>query len=90
MRSPPKYVCYTIEWKLSFNRKAVVRVAEEDLVANPSEYWEESLKADIEDMLQIKKKRNQRVRSEGAAVTMKWNDRSQTNIEKFYNSTNID
>ena len=87
---PPRYICYTIEWKLILNRKAVGRVTEEDLVVAPSEYWEETLKAGVEDMLQMKKKRHQRVRSEGTAVTMKSNDRSQRNIEKFYNSTDID
>jgi hypothetical protein len=66
---PPRYFCYTIEWKLILNRKAVGRVTEEDLAVAPSEYWEETLKADVEDMLQMKKKRHQRVRSEGRAVT---------------------
>ena len=46
---PPRFVCYTIEWKLILNRKAVGRVTEEDLVVAPSEYWEETLKADVED-----------------------------------------
>ncbi|KAJ5737400.1 uncharacterized protein N7483_002525 [Penicillium malachiteum] len=87
---PPRYVCYTIEWKLILNHKAVGRVTEEDLVVAPSEYWEGTLKAGVEDMLQLKKRRHQRVRSEGTAVTMKSNDRSQRNIEKFYNSAKID
>jgi hypothetical protein len=65
-------------------------VTEEDLVVAPSEYWEETLKAAVKDMLQMKKKRYQRVRSEGTAIMMKTNDRSQKNIEKFCNSTNID
>lgn len=87
---PPKYVCYTIEWKVLLNRKAVGRVTEENLVVAPSKYWEETLKADVEDMLQMKKKHHQRVRSEGTDITMKSNDRSQRKIEKFCNSTNID
>ncbi|CAI7587791.1 unnamed protein product [Penicillium manginii] len=86
----PKFVCYTIEWKVILNRKTVGRVTEENLVVAPSEYWEETLKADVEDMLQMKKKRHQRVRSEGTDMMMKSNDRSQRKIEKFYNSTNID
>ncbi|KAJ5808834.1 hypothetical protein N7474_010103 [Penicillium riverlandense] len=86
---PPRYVCYTIAWKLILNRKTVGKVTEEDLVVAPSDYWEESLKADVEDMLQPKKKRHQRVRSEGTAVTISVNDRSQRNLENFYNSTNI-
>jgi len=87
---PPKYVCYTIEWKVLLNRKAVGRVTEENLVVAPSEYWEDALKADVENMLQMKKKRHQRVRFEGTDITMKSNDRFQRKIEKFCNSTNID
>ena len=65
-------------------------MTEENLVVAPSKYWEETLKADVEDMLQMKKKHHQRVRSEGTDITMKSNDRSQRKIKKFCNSTNID
>lgn len=41
-------------------------------------------------MLQMKKKRSQRVRSEGSAVTVSVNDKSLKDFEKFYSSTNID
>lgn len=41
-------------------------------------------------MLQIKKERHQRVRSEGTAVTIKSNDLSQKIIGKCYNSTHSD
>ncbi|KAJ5927153.1 hypothetical protein N7516_008926 [Penicillium verrucosum] len=85
-----KYVCYTIEWKVILNRKAVGRVTEENLVVAPGEYWQETLKADVEGLLQMKKKSHQRVRSEGTDITMKSNDRSQRKIEKFHRSTNID
>ena len=47
---PPKYICYTIKWKLILNRKTAGRVIE-DLIVAPSDYWKESLKADLEDML---------------------------------------
>ncbi|KAJ5808848.1 hypothetical protein N7474_010117, partial [Penicillium riverlandense] len=77
-----------IAWKLILNRKTVDRVTEGDLVIAPSDYWG-TLKADVEEMLQTKKKRHQRVLSEGTAVTISVNDRSQRNLEKFYNSTNI-
>lgn len=59
------------------------------MVIAPSEYWGESLQANVENMLQTKKKRRQRVRSEGKAVTVKVNERSEANLKKFYNSTNI-
>ena len=87
---PPHYVCYTIAWKLVLNRKTVGKVTEDDLIVAPSEYWDGTLKANVEDMLQMKKKRSQRVRSEGTAVTVSVNDKSLKDFEKFYSSTNID
>ena len=51
-------VCCTIEWKLILNRKAVGRVTEEDLVVAPSEDLEATLKTEVEDMLQTRKKRH--------------------------------
>ncbi|KAH8435047.1 uncharacterized protein LDX57_012676 [Aspergillus melleus] len=83
---PPKYVCYTIAWKLVLNRKTVGKVTEEDLVVAPSEYWEESLKVDADVMLRTKKKRHKRVRSEGTDITVSVDDRSQKDFEKFYPS----
>ncbi|KAB8231321.1 uncharacterized protein BDW43DRAFT_313135 [Aspergillus alliaceus] len=35
---PPKYVCYSIAWKLVLNRKTVGKVTEEDLVVAKS-FW---------------------------------------------------
>lgn len=35
---PPRYICYTIAWKLIFNRKKVGSVTEKDLVVAPSDY----------------------------------------------------
>lgn len=86
---PLKYICYTIAWKLILNRKTVGRVTEDDLVVAPSDHWEDSLKADVDDMLQTKKKRYQRVRSEGTSITVSVNERSHRDLEKFYSSTNI-
>lgn len=85
---PPRYICYTIAWKLILNRMTIGRVTEGDLVIAASDYWGQTLKADVEEMLQTKKKRYQRVRSEGMAITVSVNDRSQGNL-KFYNSTKI-
>ena len=87
---PPRYVSYTIAWRLILNRKTAGKVTEEDLVIPPSDYRGKSLQANVENMLQTKKKRHQRVRPEGTAVTVKVNERSQANLEKFYSSTNID
>lgn len=78
---PLRYVCYLIAWKLILNRKTVGKVTEEDLVIAPSDYWGKSLRANVENMLQTKEKRHQRVRSEGTAVTVKVNELSQARLE---------
>ena len=47
------------------------------------------MKASLEEMLQTKKKDRQRVRSEGTAITVSVDDRSQRDLEKFSGSTSI-
>ena len=47
------------------------------------------MKASLEEMLQTKKKDHQRVRSEGTAITVPVDNRSQKYLEKFCGSMNI-
>ena len=47
------------------------------------------MKASLKEMLQTKKKDRQRVQSEGTAVTVSVDDRSQRDLEKFCGSTSI-
>lgn len=46
-----------------------------------------TLKPAVEEMLQMKKKSGQRVRSEGTAVTVKADSRCQKNLDRFFPST---
>ncbi|KAJ5588708.1 hypothetical protein N7537_011386 [Penicillium hordei] len=83
----PTHMRYTIAWKVMFNRKKVGSVTEKDLVVSPADYWVKTLKLAVEEMLQMKKKNGQRVRSEGTAVTVKVDSRCQKNLERFFPST---
>lgn len=83
----PGYIRYTIAWKLMLNRKKLGSVTEKGLVIAPRNYWTKVLKPAVEEMLQMKKKNGQRVRSEGTAVTVKAGDRSQQNLELFCAAT---
>jgi hypothetical protein len=83
----PRYIRYTIAWKLMLNRKKVGSVTEKGLVIAPRNYSTKVLKPAVEEMLQMKKKNGQRVRSEGTAVTVKAGDRSQQNLELFCAAT---
>ncbi|KAJ5827901.1 hypothetical protein N7447_004664 [Penicillium robsamsonii] len=79
---------YTIVWKIMLNRKRIGSVTEKDLVLASSDYWVNTLKSPVEEMLQMKRKSGQRVRSEGtAAVTVKADSRCQKNLDRSFPST---
>ena len=59
------------------------KVTDESLVIAPTDYWGKTLKADVEEILHMKKKRHRRVRPEAVAITLSVNDRSQRNLQKF-------
>ncbi|KAJ5620391.1 hypothetical protein N7510_004375 [Penicillium lagena] len=50
-----QYICYKIAWKPVFDRKKVGGVTEKDLVIAPRDYWAETLKPAVEEMLQKKR-----------------------------------
>jgi hypothetical protein len=54
-QQPPRYVCYTVKWKLLLNNKPVGNVTEKDLVVAPSQYWEKYLQADLDNMVQTER-----------------------------------
>lgn len=85
-----EYVRYTIAWKLHVNDKRSGSRTAKDLIVAPSKYWEEKLKAALEEMLHTKSKTDHHFRFEGADIIVSVNDRTQTNFEDFASSTNID
>ncbi|OJD20581.1 hypothetical protein ACJ73_08084 [Blastomyces percursus] len=85
-----KYVYYTVEWQLNLNHRKTGRVTKKDVVLAPSDYWEEFMKAELENMLQTKRKHHQQAQSEGTTITVSVNDQTQGSLEKFCPSTNID
>ncbi|KAL4918747.1 hypothetical protein BDW62DRAFT_217518 [Aspergillus aurantiobrunneus] len=88
-QQPPRYVCYTVKWKLLLNNKPVGNVTEKDLVVAPSQYWKKYLQADLDNMVQTKRKPNQRVQPESTTIKVEVNDRKQCPLEQFDNGTKI-
>ncbi|KAL2859967.1 uncharacterized protein BJX67DRAFT_368368 [Aspergillus lucknowensis] len=88
-QQPPRYVCYTVKWKLLLNNKPVGNVTEKDLVVAPSQYWEKYLQVELDNMVKTKRKPNQRVRPESTTVKVEVNDRKQCPLEQFDNGTKI-
>ena len=47
----PSCLHYSIEWKVSVNKKVISRDTEQDVVLAPIAYWHESLKPNLDELL---------------------------------------
>ncbi|XHF99663.1 hypothetical protein AWENTII_003192 [Aspergillus wentii] len=88
-KQPPTSIRYLIEWKVTLNNRVVKKDTEQDLVLRPSSYWEQ-IKQNAESTVRRKIKRNQRVRLDDTEVIVSVNDRSQDDLFKTFDNTNID
>jgi hypothetical protein len=87
---PPVCIYYSIEWKLALNKRVVVSDTEQNLVLAPSAYWDKFLKPKLERLVGQKFSRDQQVRPDDTAMIVAINDRSEHNLTKRFEKTNID
>lgn len=85
----PKSIDYLVEWKVTLNNRILAKDTEQDLVFKPSAYWQQ-IKEKAKHIVQRKKSRNQRVRSDDTTVVAAVNDRSQRDLTKRFEGTDID
>lgn len=85
----PKSIDYIVEWKVTLNNRILAKDTEQDLVFKPSAYWQQ-IKEKAKHIVQRKKSRNQQVRSDDTTVVAAVNNRSQRDLTKRFEGTDID
>ncbi|KAF3390012.1 hypothetical protein DPV78_011859 [Talaromyces pinophilus] len=87
---PPICIHYSIEWKLALNKRLETRDTEQNLVLAPSAYWNTFLKPKLERLIAQKFSRDQRVRPDDTEVIIAINNRSEHNLTKRFEKTEIE
>jgi hypothetical protein len=85
---PSIYIHYSIEWKVTVNNRAIMRLdTEQDIVLAPAAYWQHFLQPKLEDFLR-KKKRS--VKSKDTNVVVLVIERKERDLTKRFDDTTID
>jgi hypothetical protein len=86
---PQDCIQYRIEWKVTLNSRVVAKDTEQDLVQLPSFSWPR-IQEEADKILRGKITRDRRVRPDDTTVVASVNDRSQRDLTKRFEGTDID
>jgi hypothetical protein len=90
-KEPPKYIRYSIEWKVRVNNREVSKDTEQDLVLAPASYWRLFLKLNLEKVLLRKMvAKNRTVKCEDTKIVVTITERSERDLTKRFDDTDID
>jgi hypothetical protein len=87
---PPSFIHYSIEWKVKLHKKEVSNDTELDVVLAPASYWRLVLQPKLEKLLCRKLAKNRHVMSEETNVVISVTDRSQRDVTKRFDDTNVE
>jgi hypothetical protein len=86
---PPRYIHYSIEWKVTVNRKVVSRDIEQDLVLAPGSYWDLFLRPKLEKLLRKKLSHSKCVRPDDITVAISVTERSERDLIKRFDDIEV-
>jgi hypothetical protein len=86
---PPSCIHYSIEWKVILNGKLISKDTEQNLVLAPIFYWPQFLQPKLEKLLRKKVSSNKRVTPDDTNVVVSVNDRSERDLTKRFDETEI-
>ena len=89
-QDPPTCLHYSIEWKVTRNGRAFSRGTEPDIVLAPSCYWQQHLKAQVEDRVNQKAAESGAMRLNDTNIVVSVTERPQRDLAKHFPKTEID
>ncbi|PVH98198.1 hypothetical protein DM02DRAFT_531674, partial [Periconia macrospinosa] len=87
---PPSCIHYSIEWKITLNKRLVTKDTEQDLVLEPSQYWSLYLRPKLDEVLCKKLPPNRRVKVVDTNVVVSVKERSERDLTKRFDEAEID
>lgn len=81
------YICYSLEWKVTLNRRTVAKQTENNLFLAPSDFWNKELSSKVKNIVTSTRKPYE---VKATTILLSVNDRSEQNITKHFEKLHID
>lgn len=88
---PPKYIHYSMEWRVRINNREISKYTEQDLVFEPTSYWRLFLQPKLGEVLQCKMMAKKRtIKSEDTKIVVSVIQRLERDVTNNFDNTTVD